>query len=245
MTEYVYVMLGIDSAVDCEADVADLRVSEAAWRRFQTARARYQLAWASLAEHGQRPVVVSPEQEESIRAAARPGTWIVVRAVVSPPEADVLEVVTADVSARASNAPELALVESSAEPPTAEAPAGPATRPSDGPCPTRGGLGHQVDRAILTAELSQWFPPLQRVDGLCRCGQRLYDVRCPHPGQQPGDKVPTCAWCRKVLVANAGFNNNWDQAQGRMTEPPTVITGGGTKEEQQELNKTAPFRAGQ
>ena len=182
-----------------EGTQGDLRVGQLRWAAYLKAHETLRKAEKAMLDHATTPVFVTPDQEDTIRAIAKPGAWIVVKEptlvfdlTASPavPEAD------------------LDAVPLAPAPPVPVVPAGPPQRPRFGSCPARSGLPHAALRYILTDEMSQYDAGCKRVDGLCQCGTRLPDVACPHQKQQPdGLKRPSCAWCHKLIVAS-GFVDN-------------------------------------
>lgn len=206
MPEFAYIT-GQPPHLEVVSEDADIRVPAPLWKRYVDARAKLASVQAELDARAERPLVVAPEQESVMRAAARPGVWIVVRQPASqaadtasyapPPAADERfdpqqVVVPFDSSAAGPSQPER------------------RKRPPLGPCAARSNLPHQSVRYAVTTAASVYYPGRKRVDGICQCGLRIADVRCPHQHQKPGVKVPTCAWCDHVLVVGAGLVDNRD-----------------------------------
>ena len=57
----------------------DMRISQPVWNRYVAAKAKLAAAISAMETGAVRPLYVSPDQEEAIRAAVKPGTWIIVR----------------------------------------------------------------------------------------------------------------------------------------------------------------------
>lgn len=201
VVDYAYVT---ESLLEVIPEDAEIRVPVALYKRFLDATAKLAAIEAELRVRGEHPLRVTPEQEPMMRAAARPGTWIVVRAEGQPEPV---------------NAPLKQFVELGPETATQEAPApAPAARPKRprlGPCEVRRGQPHHPSRFILSDSASVYFPGRVRVDGVCICGLQIADVPCPHQQQElNAAKQPSCKWCHKVLIQGAGFNDNWDNSRG-------------------------------
>jgi len=156
-----------------------------------------------------RPIAVTPDQYDAIKAAVKPGTWIVVRDVQA------VEVATTADNSPAQAPPTPAVADAQPAPP---APVGPPVRPRDGRCPIRGGLPHGSLRYVYTDAPSVYHPGRLRVDGLCKCGERLIDVGCPHMKtelNQAGQVA--CRHCRAQLGSQAGAIDNRNLAWGGMS----------------------------
>lgn len=195
MVDYAYVT---DSLLEVIPEDAEIRVPVALYKKFLDATAKLAACEAELRVRGEHPLRVTPEQESAMRAAARPGTWIVVRGA-APAE------------------PPVPVHEAVCQAPPAPEPVGPPKRPKLGPCEQRRGQPHFPSRYILSDVQSVYFPGRVRVDGVCLCGLQIADVPCPHQHQElNGAKQPSCKWCHKVLVQGAGFNDNWDDRQGKV-----------------------------
>ena len=189
-----------------------LRIPKALWTRFAKATAALAAVEAEISKVALRPVYVTPEQEEAIRAVAKPGAWIVVRE-------STYNITTAPIP----DDDDFAAVPLAPMPPE-QPPAGPPKRPRPAACAARGGLPHGVLRYVITDGMSVYDPGRVRVDGLCQCGERIPDVKCPHQKQE-SDAMgrPACKWCRKVLVAGAGvIDNRKPQGHGGGARDPNV-----------------------
>lgn len=204
MVEYVDVLCDDGGEYQEAADPtqATLRVTRAVWDRYCKAVGAMRGAAMQIEKSAKRPVYCTPEQEEALRSVAKPGAWIVVREAA--PLALVATPVTAD---------EPVAVESTepmAEPPAPPPDPGPPRRPRPGPCAQRGGLQHTALRYVITEAMSEYDIGRMRIDGLCSCGERIPDVRCPHQKQVLDEitKSPMCAWCRQRLVSGAGVVDN-------------------------------------
>ena len=183
-----------------------------------------------------RPVYVTPEQEEAIRAIAKEDAWIVVR------EAEPVRVVSVPVvqEVPAASPPQAGELPIPA-PPVAAAPEPVYKAILRQRCEARGGLPHTVLRYVITDEMSQWSGH-KRVDGLCQCGTRIPDVPCPHQKQTPdAKKRPMCQWCNKLII-NSGFVDNRmpDGAQDPRIALPVAPGATGLKDE-----ATAAYRQGE
>ncbi len=178
-------------------ELAEYRISAVLWERYCKARAALEAVEAYIERSAQKPIVVAPDQEDAFRRAAKPGAWIVVRqpeAVIVPPvEEAVAEVVGFN------------------PPPAPPAPAEEKPkRKRPAACPQRGGLPHTPMRYVITDGMSVYDSGRKRVDGLCQCGERIPDVRCPHQQQTPDHlNRPSCKWCG-ALIIKAGFVDNRD-----------------------------------
>ena len=205
----------------------DLRVSSALFARYQKAGLALLAIEKEIEEKAERPVYVTPDQEAAMRAAVRPGTWIVVKDVqmvesgepgdqqVLPPPGPATPV-EADVQATPS-----ALF----APPT---PVGPPERPRPGRCNARGGLPHANLRFVITEEMSVYDPGRIRIDGLCQCGHREPDVKCPHQKQKLNSaNQKACAMCNAVLGSSAGAIDNrnpaWSGRSANGAADPSVL----------------------
>ena len=187
------------------ADDADLRVSTAAWDRYVTAKSRLAAALAAMETGAVRPLYVSPDQEEAIRAAVKPGTWIIVREPEPVPASPAQTLLEAAVAPAESPAP-------------AAAPAGPPERPRPARCAARGGLPHTALRYVYTDAPSVYDVGRTRVDGLCQCGERIPDVKCPHMKTELNSAGQVaCRNCHAQLGSNAGAIDNRNLAWGGMS----------------------------
>lgn len=215
MADYAY--LTDENLLEVVPGDADLRVPEALHKRYVLAKGKLAAVEAELRARAEKPLVVSPDQEEAMRAAARPGTWIVVREPIVRPGENIAE----------DTIPRL-LVEAlghelnEAAPPPPE-PEGPPKRPPLGRCPSRGNMPHTVMRYVQTDTGSVYFPGRKRIDGLCQCGLRIADVKCPHMKQTLVGQVPTCAWCGHRIIAQAGNIDNRDANGAPDPKIPTLI----------------------
>ena len=186
----------------------DIRVSLAAWKKYTAAKAALAAAISSMETAAVRPLYVSPDQEEAIRAAVKPGTWIIVRdaeqlLLVAPTPAETLQ--EAAVAPAESPAP-------------AAAPAGPPERPRPARCAARGGLPHTALRYVYTDAPSVYDVGRTRVDGLCQCGERIPDVKCPHMKTELNSAGQVaCRNCHAQLGSNAGAIDNRNLAWGGMS----------------------------
>jgi len=185
----------------------DLRVSSALFARYKKAGLALLAIEKEIEEKAERPVYVTADQEEQIRAIAQPGTWIVVRELPRPPsDAPCAGPITADTDV-AVLFPPVTPPLPAPEPPAA--PAGPPVRPQPGRCHARGGLPHANLRFVITEEPSVYDPGRIRVDGLCQCGHREPDVKCPHQKQKLNSaNQKACAMCNAVLGSSAGAIDN-------------------------------------
>lgn len=200
-----------------EEHEATLRVAPIAWQRYQAAVNKLADMTEALEKSAQRPVYVTPDQEESVRAIAKADAWIVVRELAPV----VREVAAVSVGVDEAGA----AVALPAPPAVPDAPAPEAPRrPRPASCAERSGLPHTSLRYVLTDGWSVYDPGRKRVDGLCQCGERIPDVKCPHQKQMPDVMPPTCAWCNQQLVSNAGIIDN-RKGGG------SVITGGGARDD--------------
>jgi hypothetical protein len=225
MTEYVELIKddGGDYHLSPTPDDAMLRVTPAAWTKYVNAQAAMKAAAVQVEKTAKRPVFCTPEQLDALRSVAKPGAWIVVREVEqgAPPSA----VHAAGENGRQDAGSSLSLVLPVELPPAAPA------RPRPGPCPQRGGLPHTCMRYAITDGYSEYDKGRIRIDGICQCGQRIPDVKCPHQKQELNEnKQPACKWCRKVLVQGAGVidNRTGEGIGGGQVDPnkPTPIPTG-------------------
>ena len=189
----------------------DLRVSSALFARYKKAGLALLAIEKEIEEKAERPVYVTADQEEQIRAIAQPGTWIVVRELPPPAQdAPFTGPLTPDTPLDAvfpSMLPE--------PPPAPVVPAGPPQRPRPARCHARGGLPHANLRFVITEELSVYDPGRIRIDGLCQCGHREPDVKCPHQKQKLNSaNQKACAMCNAVLGSSAGAIDNRNPAWG-------------------------------
>ena len=194
----------------------DLRVSSALFARYKKAGLALLAIEKEIEEKAERPVYVTADQEEQIRAIAQPGTWIVVRELPQPAQdAPYAGISVADWEAALAAVllPPVTPPPPAPEPPAA--PAGPPVRPQPGRCHARGGLPHANLRFVITEELSVYAPGRIRVDGLCQCGHREPDVKCPHQKQKLNSaNQKACAMCNAVLGSSAGAIDNRNPAWG-------------------------------
>lgn len=217
MVEFAYIT---ESRLEVVADDADLRVPAGLWKRYVDARAKLAAVDAELGVRAEKPLVVTPDQESVMRAAVRPGTWIVVR----EPVARVGDIPSAPTppDAEGSVGEPVSLVDAPVVSMVPEPP-GPQKRPPLGPCQARSGLVHSPTSYVVTEASSVYYPGRVRVDGVCRCGLRIADVRCPHQKQQPGVLPPRCAWCQHVIIARSGMIDNRDANGKPDPNKPTLI----------------------
>lgn len=184
----------------------DLRVSSALFARYQKAGLALLAIEKEIEEKAERPVYVTADQEEQIRAIAQPGTWIVVREMDHPLRDNFTGPITLDTVFPPPTPP---------PPVPPPAPAGPPVRPQPGRCHARGGLPHANLRFVITEELSVYDPGRIRIDGLCQCGHREPDVKCPHQKQKLNSaNQKACAMCNAVLGSSAGAIDNRNPAWG-------------------------------
>ena len=187
----------------------DLRVSSALFARYKKAGLALLAIEKEIEEKAERPVYVTADQEEQIRAIAQPGTWIVVREL-PPPAQD------APFTGPPTPDTPLAMVFSGSidgPPPAPVVPAGPPQRPRPARCHARGGLPHANLRFVITEEMSVYDPGRIRIDGLCQCGHREPDVKCPHQKQKLNSaNQKACAMCNAVLGSSAGAIDNRNPA---------------------------------
>lgn len=187
----------------------DMRIPQPVWNRYVAAKAKLAAAISAMETAAVRPVYVTPDQEEAIRAAVKPGTWIVVRvhepiSVAAPAETLQEQAVTASVEEGGSPPPFVA--------------AGPPERPRPGRCAARGGLPHTSLRYVYTDAPSVYDPGRVRVDGLCQCGERIVDVKCPHMKTELNQqRQVACRNCRAQLGSSAGAIDNRNLAWGGMS----------------------------
>jgi hypothetical protein len=198
MAEYAYLSEG---NLEVVPDDADKRVPAALHKRYIDAQAKLHAVMAEMDVRAERPLVVTPDQEPVMRAAVRPGTWIVVRAATPAPADEPAPVASGAPESDGGKPATLTEVEE-AVPPAAP------KRPALGPCPSRSNLPHAPARYALTEAQSVYFPGRVRVDGICVCGLRIADVKCPHQKQRLVNKRPTCEWCNKPIVSMAGNIDN-------------------------------------
>ena len=189
----------------------DLRVSSALFARYKKAGLALLAIEKEIEEKAERPVYVTADQEEQIRAIAQPGTWIVVRELPPPAQdAPFTGPLTPDTPL------DTVFSGSIDEPPPAPVvPAGPPQRPRPARCHARGGLPHANLRFVITEEPSVYDPGRIRIDGLCQCGHREPDVKCPHQKQKLNSaNQKACAMCNAVLGSSAGAIDNRNPSWG-------------------------------
>ena len=190
--------------VQASGDDAEMRVPAALWTKYGAAKAKLAAALAAMETGAVRPLYVTPDQEDAIRAAVKPGTWIVVRAAepIPVPAQTIQEAAALDPAPAAPPAP----------------PAGPPERPRPGRCMARGGLPHTALRYVYTDAPSMYDIGRTRVDGLCQCGERIPDVKCPHMKMELNSaNQPACRNCHAQLGSNAGAIDNRNLAWGGMS----------------------------
>ena len=199
-----------------EHEQGTYRVGQLRWATYVKARTALLKAERSMEDNATRPVFVTPDQEEAIRSVAKPHAWIVVQEPEEP-RLDILE-------------PELAQVREAAilfppipppppAPPVPEGPPQPPSPQSYGRCEARGGLPHAALRFVITETPSVYYPGKTRIDGLCQCGYRIPDVKCPHQKQELNARLqPACKMCHAQLGSNAGAIDNRNM-QWRGTSP--------------------------
>jgi hypothetical protein len=70
------------------------------------------------------------------------------------------------------------------------------------PCPALGGKPHRPVRHQLMSD--------GRVDGICACGRRLKNIKCPHQHTELSRdrRSVLCTWCKKALIGGAGIVDN-------------------------------------
>lgn len=181
-----------------DGEVGTHRVPAELWDKYSEAMGALLLLEDEIEAKATQPVYVTPDQEKALRSQLKRGAWIVVREPGAVPSVQ-------------QRAPVLVPVEevvplSAAAPPVGPPPA-PVDRYAEGDrvmrasCAARSGLPHTIARYVITD-----IPG--RVDGLCQCGLRIPDVRCPHTKQKLVDGQPTCKACGYHVVSGAGVINN-------------------------------------
>ena len=185
----------------------DMRIPQPVWNRYVAAKAKLAAAISAMETGAVRPLYVSPDQEEAIRAAVKPGTWIIVREPEPVPAAPAQTLLEAAVDP----GPQADIV-------AAPAPTGPPERPRPGRCAARGGLPHTALRYVYTDAPSVYDVGRTRVDGLCQCGERIPDVKCPHMKTELNSAGQVaCRNCHAQLGSNAGAIDNRNLAWGGMS----------------------------
>ena len=82
----------------------------------------------------------------------------------------------------------------------------------------RGGLPHTALRYVYTEAPSVYDVGRVRVDGLCQCGERIPDVKCPHMKMELNSAgQPACRNCHAQLGSSAGAIDNRNLAWGGMS----------------------------
>ena len=205
LVEYAYVR-GV-TMTEVAPDEADFRVPSGLWNRYLAVSAKAAAVAAEVRSRSEEPLVAEPNQIDSLRAAVRPGTWIVVR------ESEPVE------PAAPTHPVAPALVTS--EVPPAQAPPTTPQRPALGRCAERSNLPHAPARYAITEAQSVYFPGHVRIDGICDCGLRIADVKCPHQKQVLKGDRPACLWCGHILVSRAG---NIDNRRADGSADPNIPT---------------------
>ena len=191
--------------VQASGDDAEMRVPAALWTKYGAAKAKLAAAISAMETGAVRPLYVTPDQEDAIRAAVKPGTWIIVREPEPVPASPAQTLLEAAVAPAESPAP-------------AAAPAGPPERPRPARCAARGGLPHTALRYAYTDAPSVYDVGRTRVDGLCQCGERIPDVKCPHMKTELNSAGQVaCRNCHAQLGSNAGAIDNRNLAWGGMS----------------------------
>jgi len=173
-----------------DGEVGTHRVPAELWGKYSEAMGALLLLEDEIEAKATQPVYVTPDQEKVLRSQLKRGAWIVVRELPPP----------------AQDAPLTGPQPLPPAPPVGPPPA-PVDRYAEGDrvmrasCAARSGLPHTIARYVITD-----IPG--RVDGLCQCGLRIPDVRCPHTKQKLEGGQPTCIACGYHVVSGAGVINN-------------------------------------